>query len=416
MGAMFNQILAVFQGFLSRAFWFGNFLPVVIAAALHVAVAKVQFGETVPLEKWVESPTILSVAFLSLVVLAYALTPLIPLFRGILDGRLLWTWLNNQLRRERVIEARRMANEIDSVAGLAGVFDWFNREQRNWFDDASRKGDAIGAVTDVASITAAEQAVAQLRRWVEAAVLPSADLGHDAFTKLIDALEANSSALPENHPDADRVNRLIRARTELVKLYGQVAAEAQYQWLALSLRYQTRYAIDNSQATRIGDARLLTERYSLNAYRVDFDYIWPRLQLVLPDQSSFRDQLIASNAQLDFAILSLVLILTLPLVWLPWLAWTAGSPWLFLVVGTATPFLVSFFYRLAVEAQFGFGETLKVAIDRYRFDLLKILRQPVPPNLFTERALWQQLDEATRHGAAIDLSYRHPPSLAQKSQ
>jgi hypothetical protein len=368
------------------------------------------------LEKWVGNVTILSVAFLSLVVLAYALTPLIPLFRGILDGRLLWTWLNNQLRRERVIEARRMANEIDSVAGLAGVFDWFNREQRNWFDDASRKGDAIGAVTDVASITAAEQAVAELRRWVEAAVLPSADLGHDAFMKLIDALEANSSALPENHPDADRVNRLIRARIELVKLYGQVAAEAQYQWLALSLRYQTRYAIDNSQATRIGDARLLTERYSLNAYRVDFDYIWPRLQLVLPDQSSFRDQLIASNAQLDFAILSLVLILTLPLVWLPWLAWTAGSPWLFLVVGTATPFLVSFFYRLAVEAQFGFGETLKVAIDRYRFDLLTMLRQPVPPNLFTERALWQQLDEATRHGAAIDLSYRHPPSLAQKSQ
>ena len=58
---------------------------------------------------------------------AYALVPLIPLFRGILDGKLLWTWLNNELRRERVIEARRMANEIESTRQLAAEFDWFTR-------------------------------------------------------------------------------------------------------------------------------------------------------------------------------------------------------------------------------------------------------------------------------------------------
>ena len=65
---------------------------------------------------------------------------------------------------------------------------------------------------------------------------------------------------------------------------------------------------------------------------------------------------------------------------------------------------------LGVEAQFGFGETLKAVIDRHRLDLLKMLRQPVPPSLSTERALWQQLEQTTRHGAAGDLSYRHPPS------
>jgi hypothetical protein len=406
---MFNQILAVFQGFLSRAFWFGNFLPVVIVAALHIGLAAIQFPEAGLLAKFVDNPTALAVAFVSLVVLAYALAPLIPLFRDILDGRLLWTWLNDELRRERVIEARRIIGEFAEAGQLAGEFDWFSRNQRDWFDQASRRGDdpgrrewrniVLGTPFDETAIRTAEQAVAALRWQVEAARLPSTTLGQDAFTKLAQALERN----PGN-------TRLVNCRSELEKLFADATSEIQHRWVALVKRYKERFELENPAATRIGDARQLTERYSLNAYQVDFDYIWPRLQLVLPDQNPFRDQLVASKAQLDFAILSLVLILTLPLVWLPWLAWTAGSPWLFLVVGVATPFVVSFFYRLSVEAQFGFGDTLKTAIDRYRLDLLKILRQPVPPNLSTERALWQQLDGATRGGAPIDLSYRHPPS------
>jgi len=141
-----------------------------------------------------------------------------------------------------------------------------------------------------------------------------------------------------------------------------------------------------------------------------FDYIWPRLQLVLPDKSPLGDQLIAAKAQIDFAIVSLVLILTVPAVWLLWLAFTARAPWLFLAVGSITPLLVSFFYRAAVEAQFGFGEVVKSAIDRYRFDLLKTLRQPAPATLSAEQHLWQQLRNLERPGNSSDFSYTHPTS------
>ena len=112
MGAMFNQLLAVFQGFLSRAFWFASFLPVLIVSAVHLGIAAIEFPDAVPLEKWAGNVTLLALAFVSLVVLAYALAPLIPLFRDFLDGRSLWTSLNNELRRERVIEARRIVGEF----------------------------------------------------------------------------------------------------------------------------------------------------------------------------------------------------------------------------------------------------------------------------------------------------------------
>ena len=103
----------------------------VIAAAPHFLVASVQFPDRVPFEKWMTASTVenvayLSVSFVSLVVLAYAIAPLIPLFRGVFDGRLLWEWLANQLRRQRVIEARRIRDKIAAANDLFNEYDWFN--------------------------------------------------------------------------------------------------------------------------------------------------------------------------------------------------------------------------------------------------------------------------------------------------
>jgi|GraSoi2013_115cm_1033766.scaffolds.fasta_scaffold05887_3 hypothetical protein len=411
MGAMFNQILAIFQGFFSRAFWFGNFLPVVIAAAAHVLIATLHFSESNFLGKWVsgsaaENAALLSFSFVLFVVFAYAFAPLIPLFRSILDGRQVWGRLNNNLRRERVIEARRIQDRIAAASELYGEFDWFNRNQGEWFEKASEEGSALRTAADENSIATAERTVADLRKQIDRAKLPPPVLADRAFTAVCDALRRK----PMGSIDRARSERLANAQRMLEKLLGHATSEARYQFESLSARFEARLALDNPQATRIGDARLLTERYSFNAYKVDFEYIWPRLQLVLPDKSPFVDQLIAAKAQIDFAILALILILTLPAFWLPWLAFTARSPWLFLAVGTITPFVASFFYRLAVEAQFGFGEIVKSAIDRYRLDLLTTLRQPVPTTLSAERTLWQQLQQMARPGNLADYSYRHPAS------
>jgi hypothetical protein len=42
-----TAILDTFKGFFSRTFWFGAFLPVAIAAGLHLAIASVVFQEAV---------------------------------------------------------------------------------------------------------------------------------------------------------------------------------------------------------------------------------------------------------------------------------------------------------------------------------------------------------------------------------
>jgi hypothetical protein len=336
----------------------------------------------------------------ALVVLAYALAPLAPLFRGILDGRFLWTWVNNELRRERVIDARRIKQEIEDARALGRALEWFARNQREWFDRVATTGNQIAPEqAEPERIDLARGEIVKLQAKIDGARLPTTE-AESAFNALLGALETNRSS-----------QTLTDLRGQFATLIATAADQAPYRWEVLVDRYGERFVLENPQATRMGDARLLSEAYSLGAYGANFRYLWPRLQLAFPDQGVFRDQLVAAQAQLDFAILSLILTLTLPVVWLPWFACMARTPWLFLAIGLGAPILATFFYRLAVESQLVLGDVAKTAIDRYRLDLLKILHQPLPLTLSAERVLWGRLYRGTRDGdPAVELSYRHPAS------
>jgi hypothetical protein len=161
--------------------------------------------------------------------------------------------------------------------------------------------------------------------------------------------------------------------------------------------------------TRVGDARLLAERYSEDTYRVDFNYLWPRIQLLLPKaDEGFFQRLQDAQSQVEFSVLALVLALTVPFVWLPVLLFISTTPWLFLVIGLLSPFALLFFYELVVQSQSVFGEVVRVAIDKYRLSVLtEVMRQPMPATLAAERALWARLRQASEPGNEADLSYMH---------
>jgi hypothetical protein len=88
MPGIFGQVFSAFQSLLSRAFWFGSFLPVAMFAALNLMLVPVAFPEVDILEKVIRPEWAwMSVVLVGLVIVAYALGPLIPLFRDVLDGR-----------------------------------------------------------------------------------------------------------------------------------------------------------------------------------------------------------------------------------------------------------------------------------------------------------------------------------------
>jgi hypothetical protein len=80
---MLNDVIGVFKGFFSRSFWFGNFLPVAMFSFLHLCIAWLVIPG-ISLTTWVQADpkalTYFPMTFAALVVLAYALTPIIPWF------------------------------------------------------------------------------------------------------------------------------------------------------------------------------------------------------------------------------------------------------------------------------------------------------------------------------------------------
>jgi hypothetical protein len=410
---MFNQVISVFQGFFAKAFWFGSFLPVAIFAFLNFAIAAIVFPDRVRFWEWLNTPVAAAgwvpAAFALMIVSAYALTPLIPLFRGWLDGSSLPPAIHDALRRSRVIQVRDALAEIDTAMRAYGTWAQVNGESLSTLSTSREAGKKLQTAKDRPSIERAQKLTQKLRKQIDRVRLPTSDETKAAVEAVTAALKANTAGLPSTHADAKLSGDLEQTQLTLIRLLRDTLTEARHRFFIASIRHSAM-ALEDPQATRVGDARTLAESYSWNVYGVDFDFVWPRLQLILPDKDSFVDKMTEARAQIDFAVLCLVLTIAIPLIWLPLLAITASAPWVFLGLGALVPLLARFFYELVVQSQTTFGEIVKGAIDKFRLDLLtKVLMQPMPATRVAERELWQNLRRAEEFRTPIDIIYRQSP-------
>lgn len=412
---MFNQILTAFQGFFSRAFWFASFLPVATVAALHVVIAAIAFPGVIPLRDWLATDlgnkaagfTLLVAA---LVVLAYALTPFTSFVRDILDGRALPYWLHNLLRAARVADWQRARTDLRAAMSAYNQFDLMYGEQLPKIWEAARAGNARRSLTDVPAITSAREAIEAFQIRMQASRIPDLTAAKDAVDKLIAALDRNAS----NLASADSKS-LDESKSRLIALITDARFEADYhrRKIASTDRIDLLPTRLDLLPTRVGDARRISERYSEDTYRVDFDYIWTRIQMILPkDDTNFLQRLSDAQSQVSFSVLALVLTLTVPLFWLPILLVMDKAPWLFLTVGILSPVLVLFLYELVVQSQAVFGEVVRAAIDKYRLTVLTdVMRQPLPASLASERLLWRRLalTGEPRNEANVGFTHKKEP-------
>jgi hypothetical protein len=453
---IFGQVFSAFQSLLSRAFWFGSFLPVALFAALNLLLAPAAFPGAPALQDvvkadWIWMPPVL----VGLVVVAYALGPLVPLFRGVLDGRGLPEVVQRALRF-RPLKQRRQAEEaVEAASSLASRLVELRQTASLDLQAARARGIAFGTTGAPAAIRKAERAVERVANLlnigqlqlinaagavdrVAAALLlntsiagPAADAGLVPRLvalpgRIIDLLLREAVEVVRRLAAALRLNIAIAGpaadpglAARLVGLHWRIndllrqAAEAGDQLSQRQLertREQLRRFPRDVQPTDVGNARARSERYCREMYGVDFNYIWPRLQFVIPDNDAAAQRIEAAKALIDFAVLSLVLTTTLVLVWLPLLASRGRSPWLFLMLAGFGPLLIGFFYQLVVETQISFGDVVQGVVDHSRFELLKKLHVKPPATLADERLIWAWL-QAAADGEPIntDVIWTPPP-------
>lgn len=425
----FNSVYIALQGFLSRTFWFAAFLPVALIAVIHLVIATLAvgpitiFGAPVSLSGSLDAAQFATsgvVIVLGLVIIAYAVMPLMPRFRGVLDGTLLpveiHDWLRGMRRTEASILERTIEQRLQDLTVLNTMLEEYDSPAGS-FKTAYENAKAIAALPDLTVIEIAE------------ASLKAAKTAVDKRQSMVAALRQAETdvlvMLARNNPDKsalaglitlDAVSEKLCDKTdELASRFESVLSaacrEAFYAHEIVKERVRIAAALKNPRATLIGDARYVVESYAEDVYRAQFDFLWPRLLVAIKAEKA-EDPILTSienaRAQSDFAVLSWVLILTVPAIWLPTLLVRGGPAWLFLAIGAATPMLLTFFYELVFENQLAFGDVVKSTIDRHRLLVFKMLGLPQPASRSGERLLWEQVRRAEEDGRTTDLVYLPP--------
>jgi hypothetical protein len=214
---MLNKVITVFQGFFSRAFWFGSFLPVAVVAAIHLVIAWLQYPKLVPLNEWstatFESLTLFPAVFAGLVVLAYALTPLIPLLRGVLDGSLLPEWTHDWLRRAHVISMREARDQVVYALETSAGYDRLIMREIPRLQGKRAAGMNLNAIANFDLIESAKTSIETLQKKIESGVTPTIPETQSTVDALAAALERNTSRLPAGLTPLHHLPIGWRART-----------------------------------------------------------------------------------------------------------------------------------------------------------------------------------------------------------
>ncbi|MGI5243004.1 hypothetical protein [Dactylosporangium sp. CA-139066] len=194
---------------------------------------------------------------------------------------------------------------------------------------------------------------------------------------------AAAAALPERPEDlaAEEVNRIGLAGTRL------------------RLRYP---AADQVRATALGNALAAAEGRAGARFGWDAVVAWPRLYPLLGDRTRTivddRRDTVDAAARLA-VVAALTTVVTVALL-------GASGGWIAL---TLVPLAVSWLsYRGAVQAAIAYGESVEVAFDLHRFDLLAALHLPLPADTEAEARLAAELSALWRQGKPVPLTYTHP--------
>lgn len=405
---MFNALLTKFQGFFSKSFWFGKFLPVALVALVHLALIESTQPDLLPIEAWVDAgigeQTIEITLLLSVfVVIAYILGPFIPFFSEVLEGRVFPHEIQKELRDRRLPAWRkteaRVTATVNDFAYFEDLHEVRQEEIKNFHRERKNRAPVAGVPPfDADLIKAAIDAVDAMDREMDTTSLPRHDTIENALGKLVAAQNSCSSAAP-----VEALLHLNDARGRFMDLVKQAFSEAVYR---LGTAEKFSFLRVDLTPTRVGDARRSVEKYVQDTYGIsDFDYIWIRVQMVLPTaDAAFYQGLEDAQSQVNFSVLTLFLSLTIPAVWLPVFLYYGTSLWLYAVIAVLTPVTVLFLFELVVQSHAVFGQAVKATIDKYRLKVLtEVEHQPRPTTLAAERLLWEGLLLASGSDNRYDL-------------
>jgi hypothetical protein len=417
---MFGQVLDKLGSWFGPAFVLARYFPWLLFSGANLVLAAVEFPDArafllVEYGRLASSDKILDL-FLTLAgvaVIAYTISPAIQPITRLLEGENLPRWIAEPLLLGHALRAQSLATRMDKVfLDRAGLPESMAITQR--LADMRAIGASLKAVTDGAVIKAAETEIEKLQasRYLNRPI-GNYELGL-AVQVLSEALRRNCADLialkppvtDETYSYARKLDRLQRLMTDVLAPYAKDIAQRRE-----AHAYQVRdrlFAGAELAPTRLGNDVAALRSYCETRYKFDFDFFWPRLQLVMKDQK-IAERLATAKIQVDFSILSLTLSVLFLIAWLFVLAfWGTSFISLILIVALGPP-VIALWLWMVHESYSAFAEFVRGAIDVSRFDLLQALRRPLPATTDAELDIWEETSHLLLLSERrVDVTFKHP--------
>ncbi len=420
---MFSQVLDKLDSWLGRSFLLARYFPWLLFAGANLLLAAAEFPDIRTLlaseysnitssGKIVDS----ALAFGAVAVVAYTLSPGMLAIQRLLEGRELWQWIAEPMVLRRVIETQALVDRRRSLfQDRAGLEERVVIVKRLAAFRAAGKNYAT--ITDRSAIDTAEEALKSLRsrrflnRPIRAGEIAV------AVQTMATALQRNCADLiwlkqqPSPLPgdilaDASRLDRLHRELCDEILPYAtDIAQNRERHALAA---HDKLYAKAEVAPTRLGNEVAALRSYCDSRYGFDFDFFWPRLQLVMKDDK-LATKLSGLQIQVEFSMLSLSLSCLFVVSWLIVLGGWGHSLVTLLLLVMFGPLVIFMWLWLVHESYSTYAEFLRGAIDVSRFDLLQALRRQLPQTTEAEKAVWEQtarLLVLNEHD--VDVELKHP--------
>ncbi|MCL6707523.1 hypothetical protein M8R20_10970 [Pseudomonas sp. R2.Fl] len=437
---MLGSVLEKVDSWLGRSFLLARYFPWLLFGASNLLMAALEFSWARDLlaeqyanlgssEKLID----LAVFLGAVAVLAFTVSPLLQPLTGLLEGRSLWRWLREPLLLGHVVRRDALSREkqarVELRAGLRAIEAGVGE-----LGQARNLGVELGAVTDPEAIDDAERKVRALRHQrLLNRPMAASDMS-PALVALKHALIRNCAEVSRLKPEAvaaarkkvalrkplvaklwprndavSEATRLARLQDEFVRVLIPYARDDAVIRESKAFRaYDRRYAAAEITPTRFGNDAAALRSYCETRYNIEFDAIWPRLQLVMKDEK-LLGKLETARIQVDFSALSLVLSAAFVLIWLLVLGLWGTSLFALLILVAAAPPVVGLWLWVLHESYTAYADTVRGTIDVARFDLVTAMHRPLPDATDKEREMWEKLQRLLLLGTHDPgISFDHP--------
>jgi hypothetical protein len=321
--------------------------------------------------------------------------------RELLEGRhLLPDTVRRYLEAFQQSERQRLEDKLRRV--LSDLYD-LRKAKESWPDalrEARKDGNATHPPDDPKpseSLMEAYRELKGLRRWRQ-------QIPYTTLERFFQDLREELRLKP-----ADRLPALDDLHVEFWNLtrYALGMAEREYGRLRAEQKFRFPEETATLGPTSMANMAELHRNYAFTRYGMDIDVFWLRMQKIIIADPHFFPILDQAKTQLDFAVALTWVFALFTVFWSAMIWWQRSSFVPFaMAFGLGAP-ATALFYWVAVRNYRTFGETLRSAVDLYRFDLLRALHLPLPTYSKAEERLWKMLTSQAELQGDSPLTYKH---------